>query len=164
MKTKVEIIKAYERYLSSLGQNKNEVFKNFDRMYQYLTNKVEDDKLYQVLTVDCIYKTLKVVRDKQLRFKDGSCEWHKSSIDKAYQLIENIEKAVRHEDWDTYKINVFRLFKLAKEEESPNTRLFIYSKYQEIDEGYRFFKSEKERVSKLLKVETDEEAEKVLSE
>ena len=71
MKTKLEILKAYGRYLESLKKENSNVIDEFGKMYSYINKKVVDvdDGLWQVLFFDCPSRALQVARDRKVRFK-----------------------------------------------------------------------------------------------
>lgn len=161
MKTKQEIVEAYKRYLASLNGKSSDIIGNFDAIYKHITNNCEGE-IYQALLIDCIGKTIKAVKENGLRLKDMASEWNKASIDRFFEILGNIEKARKTEDWDTYKINEYYLFKLCKEEESPHTRLYMYIKHSESIDGYNLYKSNRELVKELFNAKTEEEIEEIL--
>lgn len=164
MTTKVEIVKAYGRYLESLANKNTNVFAAYDKMYRYINETVFtlDRNLYQVLLWDSIDKTLKEVKKKGLYFKSMDCEWNKTTVDLFFKYLDNLKKS--NDGDESFKINFLRLFKLLRDEESPNVRLYCWSKYREYDQGRRLITSEKDRAYRLLHASTEEEVEAILNE
>ena len=167
MKTKLEIVKAYERFLKSLKKENSDIIGDFGKMYNYLNNEVSkiDVNLWQVLTFDCVGRTLQQARDRKLRFKTDDYDWNQYSVERCYKLIDNIIKADYTQDRDSFNINVYRLFKLmTEEEEEPNVILYMWHTYSKTECGRIAVNGEKERVRKMLKASTEEELEKALAE
>ena len=166
MRTKLEIVKAYGRYLESLKKENSNVIDEFGKMYSYINNKVvyTDEGLWQVLFFDCPSRALQVARDRKVRFKSVGYEWNQYSIDRCYKLIDNIIKSYDTQDLDTFRINVNRLFKLLSEDEEPNVTLYMWHTYGKTEAGRAVLSGERNRVNKLIRASTEEEIESILAE
>lgn len=166
MRTRLEIVKAYGRYLESLKKQNSNVVAEFDKMYKYIINEVEkvDEKLWRTMCIDCPNKALQVAMQRKLRFKENGYDWNQYAVDKCFKLIDNINKADETNDLDTYKINLYKLFKLLREDEAPNVILYMWYTYKKTDSGKVLLKSENEKVRKLLNASTEEEIEDILKE
>lgn len=166
MRTKLEIVKAYGRYLDSLKKENSNVIDEFGKMYSYINNKVvdTDERLWQVLFFDCPSRALQVARDRKVRFKSVGYEWNQYSIDRCYKLIDNIIKSYDTQDLDTFRINVNRLFKLLSDDEEPNVTLYMWHTYGKTEAGRAVLSGERNRVNKLIRASTEEEVESILAE
>ena len=166
MRTKLEIVKAYGRYLDSLKKENSNVIDEFGKMYSYINKKVvdTDEGLWQVLFFDCPSRALQAARDRKVRFKSVGYEWNQYSIDRCYKLIDNIIKSYDTQDIDTFRINVNRLFKLLSEDEEPNVTLYMWHTYGKTEAGRAVLSGERNRVNKLIRASTEEEVESILSE
>ena len=162
MKTNLELVGAYKRYVASLKEKRVDVIKNFDAMYKFIDQNSEGE-IYQVLMFDCIGKTLRTVKDKGIRLKDDALDWNADAVERCFEILDNIKKAKSAWDWDTYKINLYYLFKLAQTEESPHTRLYIYMKHQASSDGANLYKSNKDIVKDLFLAKTNEEIDEILN-
>ena len=166
MRTKLEIVKAYGRYIESLKKENSNVIDEFGKMYSYINNKVvdTDEGLWQVLFFDFPSRALQVARDRKVRFKSVGYEWNQYSIDRCYKLIDNIIKSYDTQDLDTFRINVNRLFKLLSEDEEPNVTLYMWHTYGKTEAGRAVLSGERNRVNKLIRASTEEEIESILAE
>ena len=161
MRSNIEIIKSYTNYLKGLRNASNtELFNNFDKMYTYLLNKVEG-RLYVILLLDCVSKTLRECDRRQLRFKTEGCSWNRASIEKGFKLLENMRKYEDRDD-SAFFVNFHNFIKLLNEESSPNTRLYLWAQYRKTDNGRNFLQSELRRIRQLLQAKTEEETESIL--
>lgn len=162
---KLEIIKSYSRYLNSLKEENSNIIGNFDKMYKYLNSKVSiiDKDLWQSLTFDCVYKTLTKAKERQVKYKSFDQDWNNYSIERCYQLIDNFQKAERTQDNEMFDINLYRLFKLLTNEELPNVVLFMWHTFSKTELGGELLKSEREKTNKLLKAQTEEEIDELLT-
>ena len=162
---KLEIIKSYTRYLNSLKEESSNIIRNFDKMYKYLNSKVSkiDKDLWQALTFDCVYKTLKIAKERQVKYKSFGQDWNNYSVERCYQLIDNFQKAERTQDNEMLNINLYRLFKLLANEELPNVVLFMWYTFSKTELGGELLKSEREKVNKLMKSQTEEEIDELLT-
>lgn len=161
MRTNIEIIKSYTNYLKGLKHASNtELFQNFDKMYNYLLNKVEG-KLYVTLLLDCVNKTLNECDRRQLRFKTEGCNWNGASVERCFKLLNNMHKYEDRDD-SAFFVNFHNLIKLLNEEPSPNLRLYLWAQYRKTNNGRNFLQSELRRTRQLLQAATEEEIQCIL--
>lgn len=161
MRQNIEIIKSYTNYLKGLRHASNtELFQNFDKMYNYLVSKVEG-KLYVTLLLDCVSKTLNECDRRQARFKTEGCNWNNASVERCFQLLNNMHKYEDRDD-SAFFVNFHNLIKLLNEEPSPNTRLYLWAQYRKSNNGRNFLQSELKRTRQLLQAKTEEETQCIL--
>lgn len=161
MRTNIEIIKSYTNYLKGLKHASNtELFNNFDKMYNYLLNKVEG-KLYVTLLLDCVNKTLNECDRRQVRYKTEGCNWNGASVERCFQLLNNMHKYEDRDD-SAFFVNFHNLMQLLNEEPSPNLRLYLWAQYRKTNNGRNFLQSELRRTRQLLQASTEEETQSIL--
>ena len=164
MRSKLEILRSYKNYLEALNARGSDVFKTYEKMYQYIENEAVkvDDELYVILWASCAENALKVIRRRNLYFKEGY-GWSKRMIDDCMRFIDLL-KECDGSGSSTWKINTYRLYKLFKRTTSPNLRLYLISKYgEELEEGNDFLENCDAKVSRLLEASTEEEIEEILN-
>lgn len=164
MRTNLEIIKAYGRYLENLKSENSPLFENYEKMYDYLRNKVEDKELSFLLSVDCIEKTLKEADKRNIRFKSTDVDWNKNRINRFFNFKKALDKASnRYEhDKDAFSVCFARMFKFIEEEPLPNMQLYMWSKYRESEDGLRLLTHNKTIVRELLACSSEQDIDKII--
>lgn len=159
----LEIIKVYKRYRNEELPHTKDIVSLYDSMEKWLERKVEDEKLKSAIHLGIINETLKESSRRKLNFKDGAVEWNSSILPSFYNLTDKVSKANMN-DYDNTQFKVFtcQLFKLITEEESPHTRLYMWSVCKEkLYMG--MFRDSSAICSKLAKCNSEEEVQNVLS-
>lgn len=162
MEEKLKVMNTYKRYLESLGNKDSNLVENFRAVCKYLDDNT-DEYFYVALMTNCVFNTVKAAKERNLKLRDMASDWNHSAVQEFFNLKDKAVNLKRIGNYESYKVIEYRLQKLIYEEESPHTKLYMYIKHSESEDGYEFYKHSKNTVWKLLKAKSSNEIESILS-
>lgn len=157
-----QIIQCYGRYLESLKCDNANVFSNYEKMYNYIINKIPS--LARLLIPDCAEMTLKAVASKNISFNQRGLEWNQARIKKFFNCLNAIQAAETREDTDALKVLNCKILQLIMTEEAVNMQLYMFSKYKYTNCGKRLLTNGRVAIKAMLEAPTEEELELMLAE
>lgn len=156
-KNKTTVLQVYKRYLSKInGWEPAEVPTNFGKMMDFLYNELdfskEDElKLWGMLSRDCVYQTLKVVKRKNIRLKELSEDWNANTVQEVWRLQGIVDNYDEIGDTNSYTLAFRKLWTIIDSEEDMALKLYLHLSHQErSNNGSNFYKRDTSKVREML--------------
>lgn len=168
MSNKTTILEQYKKYLQTINTCENEqVPTNFIKFTKWLFNACYelDSRLWTVIKLDCIHRTIKLVNKRNIRLKEVSEDWSPIEVQECYDIINAITRAANEDPTSQeHMVLTGKLFNLIDKEKDPSMQLYMYMQHEKSKYGYRLYREEKENVQKLLSATSEEEIDSIMQE
>ena len=100
MSDKTTILQQYKKYLTAIKNCENEqVPINFKKFTDFLYNACYelDSRLWTVINLDCVHRTIKVINKRNIRLKDVAEDWSTIEVQECYDIINAITRAANED-------------------------------------------------------------------
>lgn len=168
MITKLTITQQYSKYIDTIKScNNGQLIENYKRFVEWLNKECKDEELHLLLLTNCVYMTLKEVRDRKIFLRDTAEEWPTIEVQKFHKILDSTlsrrEMLIKGGDCkQEYTACEGNLIKHIVSQKDPSVQLYMYLKHENSADGRNLYKADAIRVVKLLEAVSEEEIDKIL--
>lgn len=124
------ILDTYNRYLDTFKDADTDIFTNYAKITDFIDTNCngldELDWLKSTLDRHCIGRNIKEIKNKNIKVKANCADgWSTHVVESGYRLLNNIQRADKVGDSNTYNVNIYNFLKLA-DSQNPHLQLYLY--------------------------------------